>query len=241
MTSNNSLKELEEQIYQTREELLSLFNSNRMDEYEKARSEKLNPLLKKYKSLTGKTFIPNSNKKQEESREENIVQEEKDKTPDKEKIIPKRKKKIKNNIVGAPAPKLDWVGDKWNGQGTYDRENRPHGYYFYQLPVLIMDYICETLDGKNGTMLKIMMVLIGTDRDFGVSEKWMCDRIGVKNRDSAKSYYRARNELHRMGWIEYDWDSHKIYLCYDFLWQEALAEKEDRFPVLEWRKDESRG
>lgn len=24
------------------------------------------------------------------------------------------------------------------------------------------------------------------DRDFGVSEKWMCDRIGVKNRDSAR-------------------------------------------------------
>lgn len=234
MTSNNSVKDLERQIYEIREELSSLFSQNKMGQYEKVRAEKLNPFLEKYKNLTGKVFIPNTTYQEERENPSSTQTEEK-------KIIPQRTKKVKNNITGAPAPKLEWYGDKWNNKGTYDPDKRLNGYYFYQLPVPIIDYIFSTLDGKNGTLLKIMVVLMGTDRGFGISEKWICDRIGIKSRDSAKSYYRARNELHKMGWIEYDSEKHKIYICYDFLWQEAFAAEDERMPVLEWRKDESRG
>lgn len=154
-----------------------------------------------------------------------------------EESTPQEKIQAQNSIVGAPAPKLDWYGDKWNNKGTYDANKRPSGAYFYQLPMPIMDYICNILDGKNGMLLKIMMAFIGTDKGFGISEKWICDRIGIKGRDKTRSYYRAREDLNKMGWIEYDGEKHKIYVCYDFLWQEAFTPPENRQPVLEWKKE----
>lgn len=70
MTSNNSLKELEGQIYEVREELSILLNSNERESYEEIRNKKLNPLLKEYKNLTGKDFIPHT--------QMNIIQEKKE-------------------------------------------------------------------------------------------------------------------------------------------------------------------
>lgn len=134
------------------------------------------------------------------------------------------------------APILKWNGDKWNNKGSYNKDNK-QGYYFYQLPIPIMTYICETLDGKNGLMLKIMIVLIGTDEGFGLSEKFICEKIGIDGHDKARSYYRARDELNNMNWIWYDKKDKTITLNYDFLWDEAFTEKEHRIPVLEIRKD----
>lgn len=147
-------------------------------------------------------------------------------------LPPEQKRKAPLNA----APTLHWNYDKWNNKGTYSKD-RKAGYYFYQLPVPIMDYINETLDGKNGLLLKIMMVLIGTDEGFGISEKWICDRIGLNGREKARSYYKARDDLHNMRWIYYDKEEKTITLNYDLLWDEAFTEKERRMPVLEFRKN----
>lgn len=142
---------------------------------------------------------------------------------------------MSNNTKGLPAPTLKWFGDKWNFKGSYDKDKRPSGYYFYQLPMPIMDYIFNTLDGKNGLMIKIMIVLLGTDKNFKVSEKWICDRIGVPSGDKNKtrSYRNARENLCKMGWIEHDTEKHTLSICYDFLWQEAFAE--ERQNVFYWK------
>lgn len=154
----------------------------------------------------------------------------------KTELIKTKENKKNTNFVGAPAPKLSWHGDKWNNKGTYEADTRPKGYYFYQLPMPIMDYIYETLNGKYGLLTRIMEVLIGTDEGFNISEKWICQRIGIdtKNRNSMAAYRRARKKLCNMGWLELDTENHHLYVCYDFLWQEAYVEPEDRQPVLEW-------
>lgn len=143
---------------------------------------------------------------------------------------------MSNGNKGAPAPILNWYGDKWNNQGTYDKDKRPGGFYFYQLPMPVMDYIFSVLDGKNGLMIKIMMVLIGTDKGYKISEKWICDRIGVdsSDRNKTRTYRKARENLCKMGWLEHDNEKHTLTICYDFIWQEVFA-GEERQNVLSWK------
>lgn len=125
--------------------------------------------------------------------------------------------------VGAPAPELKWLGDKWNHKGCYNKDTQK-GYYFYQLPMPLMDYICSQLDGKNGLCIKIMIVLIGTDKGFKISEKWICDRIGIdsNDRNKTRSYRAARQRLCELGWINFNSAEHTIELDYDYLYQEAF-------------------
>lgn len=135
---------------------------------------------------------------------------------------------------GQPAPILKWHDDKWNYAGSYDKDIRPKGKYFYQLPVPLMKYIWNNLNGKNGLKCRIMEVLIGTREGFGISEKWICETIGIgaTNKNAMASYRKARKELCEMGWLEYDSNTHELFVCYDFLWEQALLKEDDYFRVF---------
>lgn len=131
-----------------------------------------------------------------------------------------------NSYVGAPAPRLEEKGDKWNHIGPYDKDGKI-GCYYYQLPMPLIDYIFSSLSGKAGLLIKIMTVLIGTAKGFRVSEKWICDRIGIdsSNRNNMTAYRRARKTLCEMNWLILDKENHKIYVNYDFLWEQVLSNK----------------
>lgn len=135
---------------------------------------------------------------------------------------------------GMPAPILKWHGDKWNNQGTYDKDKNKRGFYFFMLPQPIMVYIWSTLNGKNGLKCRIMETLIGTSEGFRISEKWICKTIGVDstNKNAMASYRKARKELCDMGWLDYDSKSHELYVNYDFLWQEVFSD--ERMDVKSW-------
>ena len=84
------------------------------------------------------------------------------------------------------APKLYHKGEKGGG-------------YFYQLPHDLMDIVFNTLDGRHGNALKIMVVLIGTQGDghFGISEKWVLKRTSM----SKQKYYETLKFLESIGFI----------------------------------------
>lgn len=146
------------------------------------------------------------------------------KTQEQESQGPKQESK-----TGAPAPVLTYNGDKWHRKGTYKKDENPNGYFFYQVPMKLLDYIYQMLDGKNGLAIKIMTVLIGTAEGFGVSEKWICDRIGVDttNKNSTAAYRRARTRLCEMEWLTLDKATHKLFINYDYLWEQAYTLKEN--------------
>ena len=62
-----------------------------------------------------------------------------------------------------------------------------------------MDIIFAEL-GNSSAQLRIMIVLIGTKPDFGVSEKWICDRTGLL----PSSYKSARKQLVKRGWLTHE-------------------------------------
>ncbi len=59
-----------------------------------------------------------------------------------------------------------------------------------------MDKVFAEL-GNSSAQLRIMIVLIGTKPGFRISEKWMCDRTGLKQ----PSYITARKALIEKGWL----------------------------------------
>lgn len=132
--------------------------------------------------------------------------------------------------VGKAAPKLKYIGDKWNYKGTYSDGN-PKGYYFGQQPSIIRDYIMNTLTGQNGNLLKIMWLLLSTEEGFGISQKWLMDSTGLEK----NKYYKARTELVNMNWLVYDEETDTLGINYNFLWAQALLPKERRADVLSAR------
>ena len=73
---------------------------------------------------------------------------------------------------------------------------------YYQIPQALADAIFSVL-GNSSAQLRIMLVLIGTKPGFGVSQKWILQRTGLKE----KSYIEARKALVARGWLthtEYD-------------------------------------
>ena len=67
------------------------------------------------------------------------------------------------------------------------------------IPKHIYDAIFNSIDGKCGNQIKLILTLLGTigDGSFGVSEAWILKSCGF----SHTSYIRARKELVKMGWV----------------------------------------
>ena len=72
------------------------------------------------------------------------------------------------------------------------------GVQYYALSQQLMDIIFKEL-GNASAQLRIMIVLIGTKPNFGVSQQWILDRTGLGER----SYINARNELIKRGWLSH--------------------------------------
>lgn len=127
---------------------------------------------------------------------------------------------LANRGIGKNAPELKASGDKWNYKGTYEKNERPNGYYFGQCPTIIRDYVLNHLTGNNGNPLKLMWVLLETDEKahFKISQKWVLNKTGMPK----DKYYDARKKLEIMGWLDYDQNEESIIINYDYLWQEAL-------------------
>lgn len=122
--------------------------------------------------------------------------------------------------VGKEAPTLEYIGDKFNDIGTYNKFNNPDGCYFYQQASLIMDYVLNQLTGQQGNLLKIMIILLSTEAGFKISLKWILDRTGL----SKQKYYEARQKLIDMKWLLHEECDNVVYLKvnYKLLWENAL-------------------
>lgn len=141
---------------------------------------------------------------------------------------------ISNKGVGKNAPKLAFIGDKWNNKGTYRQGSNEKGYYFGQIPAPLRRYINHHLTGSNGNLLKLIYFLIESDEGFGISQAMILDQLGM---DKAK-YYKARQELIDMNWLCYKEDTHQpmLMIDYNFMWAQALLPDEEQAPVELWRK-----
>lgn len=74
--------------------------------------------------------------------------------------------------------------------------NKKVGVQYYALSQQLMDIIFNEL-GNASAQLRVMIVLIGTKPNFGVSQQWILERTGLGER----SYIRARDELIKRGWL----------------------------------------
>lgn len=100
---------------------------------------------------------------------------------------------------------------------------------FYSLPQNLMDCVFNQLDGKCGNQIKLITVLLGTlgNGSFGVSEKWICERTGMRH----ETYINARKALVEKGWIYLD--KQKIYVLpsiikYGFHYPDGASEEEKK-------------
>ena len=75
------------------------------------------------------------------------------------------------------APTLEYNGVK----------SRVEKEQYYQIPQALADAVFSVL-GNSSAQLRIMLVLIGTKPGFHISQKWILQRTGLKER----SYIEAR-------------------------------------------------
>lgn len=116
------------------------------------------------------------------------------------------------------APRIKWNGDKFNHKGAYSKENKK-GYYFYQTPTVLSNYLMNTINGNCGNQLKLMWILMGSAEKFGISEKMIIQRTGM----TQQAYCNARKALNDAGIINYNPSEHTITIDYNYLWH--LAEQ----------------
>ena len=97
------------------------------------------------------------------------------------------------------APALKVLGEEFI-LGRYNDTTNPNGERFETIAPSLRRAVMQSLDGKNGAMLKIMWVLLGTLKDgsFKVSQKWIMNETGIS---SAQVYYKARKGLENLGWL----------------------------------------
>ena len=69
---------------------------------------------------------------------------------------------------------------------------------YYQIPQALADAVFSVL-GNSSAQLRIMLVLIGTKPGFHISQKWILQRTGLKER----SYIEARKALVARGWLKH--------------------------------------
>ena len=124
--------------------------------------------------------------------------------------------------VGKNAPKLAFIGDKWNNKGTY-KDNNKDGYYFGQQPNIIRKYVMNQLDGRQGNLIKLMWYLLSTDEGFGLAQATIISETGIPK----QKYYQARDTLIKMEWLIYEEKDNQCYLAinYNYLWAQALLER----------------
>ena len=127
--------------------------------------------------------------------------------------------------IGKSAPKLAFIGDKWNNKGTY-KDNNPSGYYFGQQPSLIRKYVMNELDGRQGNLIKLMWYLLSTDEGFGLAQATVMAETGL----AKQKYYQARDALIERGWLAQEEKNGHCYLMidYNFLWKQALSKYNER-------------
>lgn len=113
------------------------------------------------------------------------------------------------NDTSYQAPSLHHIGLK--------EQDNPTGQ-FYMLPQALTDIIFNEL-GNASAQLRIMLVLCGTKEGFFISEKWICDRTGLKR----QSYERARDELVKRGWI-----THNEYSTINIYYDKIYKKKEEQ-------------
>ena len=114
------------------------------------------------------------------------------------------------------APRIKWHGDKFNHKGAYSKENTK-GYYFYQTPSVLTNFIMNYINGNCGNQLKLMWVLMGSAENFGISEKTIIQRTGM----TQQAYCNARKALNEAGIINYNPSEHTITIDYNYLWHMA--------------------
>ena len=68
---------------------------------------------------------------------------------------------------------------------------------FYQVPQSLADIIFKQFP-RDISVVKLMIVLVGTKEGFGLSKKWVMDRTQI----TEKTYYQARQKLLDIGWLE---------------------------------------
>lgn len=68
---------------------------------------------------------------------------------------------------------------------------------FYQVPQSLADIIFKQFP-RDISVIKLMIVLVGTKEGFGLSKKWVMDRTQM----TEKTYYQARQKLIDAGWLE---------------------------------------
>lgn len=127
--------------------------------------------------------------------------------------------------IGKEAPKLVFVGDKWNNKNTYDKKENPDGYLFGQRANVLRKYIYNQLDGAQGNLIKLIMYLIDTAEGFRLAEKTVLEETGL----SHPKYIQARAVLIEIGWlIKDETQPDSLGINYDFLWAQASLPKEEQ-------------
>ena len=112
--------------------------------------------------------------------------------------------------------------------GRYNKRTNPDGDLFDTISRPLETIVFNTLSGKSGNAIKIMIVLLGTKKDagFGVSQKWIMNRTGIP---SAQSYYNARKELEKLGWITVE--DNNLYINYDNIRKSGQGHNDNACPM----------
>lgn len=109
------------------------------------------------------------------------------------------------------APTLEHNGEK----------SRVEKEQYYQIPQALADAVFSVL-GNSSAQLRIMLVLIGTKPGFHISQKWILQRTGLKER----SYIEARKALVARGWLKHlECDS--IIVNLDKIYADGEEKKKD--------------
>lgn len=95
---------------------------------------------------------------------------------------------------------------KFNGDKKVSKD-------FYKLPYNIITPLFNELSGKEGNLLKLMIVLLGTQQGFKITQNWVLERTGM----SKDAYYRARKKLEELGYITYNEEKNTITVNIDYI------------------------
>lgn len=115
------------------------------------------------------------------------------------------------------APKLVFNGEKFNNTKG-----------FYQIPQEAADIIFKKF-ARQPAFIRLMLVLIGTEPGFGLSEQWVVDRTGLNH----SSYSNTRDALVEMGWLTCE--NGQIIVNYDKIYEriESIPQKNCIEPILQ--------
>ena len=110
------------------------------------------------------------------------------------------------------APQLIFNGDKFNTSKG-----------FYQIPQELADIIFNTFSRKPA-LIRLMLVLTGTEPGFFLSEKWVMERTGLAH----KTYLDLRKQLEDIGWLTCN--EGKVIVNFDTIYRriESIPQNEQK-------------